>query len=46
MLEGTSGDCLVQPPCTEQGQLEKVARGHVQLGFEYLQEGSLQRPSG
>lgn len=36
-LEGTSGDHLVEIPSSEQGQLQKVALCHVQLGFEYCQ---------
>ena len=35
MLEGTSGDDLVQVPCSEQGQLE--LRAGAQFDFEYLQ---------
>lgn len=26
--EGTSGDCLVQGPCSKLGQLEQAAQGH------------------
>lgn len=44
-LKDTSGSCLVQLPCSEQGQLE-VAQGYEQLGFEYLWGGSFQRLSG
>lgn len=32
-LAGTSGDCLVQPCCWEQGQLGQAAQDRVQLGF-------------
>ena len=33
---GTSGDRLVQPTCSQQGQLEQVVQDCVQLGFERL----------
>lgn len=33
---GTSGDFAV-PPWIIQGQLQKAAQGHAQLGFEYAQ---------
>jgi len=36
-LEKTSGDCLVQPICLKQGQLEQFTQGLVQLDFEYFQ---------
>lgn len=32
-LAGTSGDRLVQPHCSEQGQLGKAAQDHLRLGF-------------
>lgn len=35
-LAGTSGDSLVQPRRSKQGQLEQVARDIVQLGLEHL----------
>lgn len=35
-LDGTSGDCLVQPAWSKQGQLEQVTRVCVQSGFEYI----------
>lgn len=47
-LEGTSGDCLVQPAWSKQGQLEQVTQVCVQSGFEYihLQGWSLHHLSG
>lgn len=45
-LESTSADCLVQPSCSEQGQLQQVAQGCVQLGFEHLQRPRLLSLSG
>lgn len=36
-LEGTSWDCLPQPPSSKQHQLEQVAQGQVQSGFRYSQ---------
>lgn len=47
-LEGTSGDCRVQPAWSKQGQLEQVTQVCVQSGFEYihLQGWSLHHLSG
>lgn len=36
-LEGSSGDDLVQPPCSKQDQLQQVAQGPVQSASENLQ---------
>ena len=36
-LEGTSGDCLRQPPLLRQGWVEQVAQDHYQLRSAYLQ---------
>lgn len=36
-LEEAAGDCLVQIPCSEQGQWGQRAQGHVDSGFRYLQ---------
>ena len=33
---GASGDRLVQPTCSQQGQLEQVVQGHVQLFLKHL----------
>lgn len=35
MLKQTSGGLL--PPCLKQGQLEQLAQGLFQFGFDYLQ---------
>lgn len=35
-----AGDCLIQPHCSEQSQLEQVAQGHVLLGFGYPRDGN------
>lgn len=40
-LEGTSSDHLVQPPLLKQGQLQRAAQDHVQLGYEYLHRHSM-----
>lgn len=37
--EGTSGDHLIHPPKSQQGQLEHVVQGHVQPGFKYFRDG-------
>lgn len=37
-LAGSSVDCLVQL-CSQQGWLEQVVQGHIQLGFENFWEG-------
>jgi len=38
-LERTSRDHLVEIPSSGQGQLQKVALCHVQLGFEISRDG-------
>jgi len=35
-LEGTSGDCLLQPHHSKQGQPEQVSQDLAQSGTEYL----------
>lgn len=45
-LEGTSEDCLVQPHCSKQGHLERVAQEHMQLSFEILQGWGFHNNSG
>lgn len=47
-LEGTSGDCWVQPAWSKQGQLGQVTQVWVQPGFEniHLQGWSLHHLSG
>lgn len=44
-LGGTSGGLLVQPTLLQQNHLEPVALGHVQMTFEYFQEGRICKPS-
>ena len=46
MLEGTSGDHLVQTPLPKQGHLQQAAQDLVQVGFEYLQRRRLHNPCG
>lgn len=36
---GTSGDCLVQAPCSKQGQLEQFSQCHAQSGLNTVQNG-------
>lgn len=36
LLEGVSGDGLVQHTWSKHGHLEQVTQGHVQSDFEYL----------
>lgn len=36
-MEGISGDHLIQPLRSEQGQLEQITLDCAQLGFEHLQ---------
>lgn len=38
-------DCVLQLPCSKQGQLKQVAWGCVQLGFNYLQGQLLSKDS-
>lgn len=37
---------LIQPPSSQQSQLEQVAQDHIQPGFEYLQGWSLHNLPG
>jgi len=43
MLEGASGDCLVQPPCRKQGQLKACLREQV---AQYLIQFIFSLPKG
>ena len=46
LLEGISGDGLVQHTWSKHGQLEQVTQGHVRSDFEYLQEWTLHKLFG
>lgn len=37
----TFGDCLLKPSLLEQGQPEPAVWGHVQVGFQYFQDGNV-----
>lgn len=46
LLEGISGDGLVQYTWSKHGQLNQVSHGHVHSDFGYLQEWTLYKLFG